>query len=58
MPILNEEYKGRAGKLVECMKKELSEFKFPQRRGNAYFSSLDLVSSTVLSAWWVHDNVF
>ena len=44
--------------LVECMKKELSEIKFPQRRGDAYFSSLNLVSSTVLSAWWVHNSVF
>ena len=44
--------------LVECMKRELSEFKFPPRRCDAYFPSLDLVSSTVLSAWWVHNSVF
>lgn len=44
--------------LVECMKRELSEFKFPPRRYDAYFPSLDLVSSTVLSAWWVHNSVF
>ena len=44
--------------LVECMKKELSEFKFPPRRCDAYFPSLDLVSSTVLSARWVHNRVF